>query len=104
MAITKEQFQTFKQHFIIMEITHATVEATADLDFENFDEYHDEPDNFFLETNWVHYPANVTSSEGYRIQYKPTDDFVKSIRNINDVADFIENDMEDYLTERQQKG
>ena len=104
MPFTKEQFQTFKQHFIIMEITHATVEATADLDFENFEEYHNEPDSFFLETNWVRYPANVTSSEGYHIQYKPTDDFVKSIRNINDVADFIENEMTTYLTERNQKG
>lgn len=86
-----------------MEITRATIEATADLDFENFEEYHDEPDNFFLGTNWVHYPANVTSSEGYHIQYKPTDDFVKSVRGINDVADFIENDMATYLAEHQQK-
>ena len=35
-----------------MEITRATVEATADLDFENFEDYRNEPDNFFLETNW----------------------------------------------------
>ena len=71
MTITKKQFQTFKRHFKIMEITRATVETTADLDFENFKEYHDEPDNFFLETNWVRYPAEVTSSEGYHIQYIP---------------------------------
>ena len=104
MALTKEQFQTFDQHFKIMETTLETVESTTNLSFEDFDKYQDNPSKFFLETDWIQHSAEATSSEGYRIQYKPTDDFVKSIRNINDVADFIENDMEVYLAKHQQKG
>lgn len=104
MTITKEQFQTFKQYFKIMEITRATVESTADLDLEDFEEYQDHPDDFFLDTNWNHYPTDVTASDGYCIQYTPSDDFVKQISSINDVAAFIENDMNDYLAKHQQKG
>lgn len=103
MSLTKEQFQTFDQHFKIMETTLETVESTTNLNFENFDKYQDNPSEFFLETDWIQHSAEVTSSEGYYIQYKPTDDVVKSITNINDVADFIENDMETYLAEHNQK-
>lgn len=103
MSLTKKQFQTFNQHFKIMETTLKTVESTTNLNFENFDEYQDNPSEFFLETDWIQHSAEVTSSEGYYIQYKPTDDVVKSITDINDVADFIENDMTTYLAERNQK-
>lgn len=103
MSLTKEQFQTFDQHFKIMETTLETVESTTNLNFENFDKYQDNPSEFFLETDWIQHSAEVTSSEGYYIQYKPTDDVVKSITDINDVADFIENDMETYLAEHNQK-
>lgn len=104
MSLTKEQFQTFDKNFKIMEITHARVESTAHPDFEDFKKYQNRPDNFFLDTNWVHYPGEVTSSDGYRIQYIPSDDFVKTIGDINDIANFIENDMANYLAEHQQKG
>lgn len=86
-----------------MEITHATVESTANLDFEDLNEYKDLPDDFFLETNWVHYPTDIASSDGYHIQYIPSDDFVKEIYDINDVTDFIENDMNVYLTKQQKE-
>lgn len=104
MSLTKEQFQTFKRHFAITEITLETVKVTADIYFEDFDEYQNNPSEFLLETDWVQNSAEVTSSEGYHIQYKPTDDFVKSIHDINDIADFIENDMATYLAEHNQKG
>lgn len=104
MPLTKEQFRAFKRHFTITEITLETVNATADIYFENFDEYQDNPSEFFLETDWVQHSAEVISSEGYRIQYILTDDIVKTIYDINDVADFIENDMATYLAEHQQKG
>ena len=104
MPITKEQFQTFRRHFTITEITLETVKATADIYFEDVDKYQDNPGEFFLETEWVQRSAEVTSSEGYHIEYKPTDDFVKTISDIDDVADFIENDMATYLAEHNQKG
>lgn len=104
MPLTKEQFQTFDQHFKITEITLEIVESTTNLSFEDFDEYQDNPSEFFLETDWIQHSAEITSSEGYYIQHKPTNDFVKSITDINDVADFIENDMATYLAEHNQKG
>lgn len=108
MTITQEQFQAFQRHFTITETTLETVKATADIYFESFDKYQDSPDDFFSETDWVQRSAEVISSEGYRIQYILTDNIVKTIDNINDVADFIENDMSAYLAERlaerQQKG
>ena len=104
MPLTKEQFQTFDQHFKITKITLETVESTTNLSFEDFDEYQDNPSEFFLETDWIQHSAEITSSEGYYTQYKPTDDFVKSITDIDDVADFIENDMVTYLAEHNQKG
>lgn len=100
MAITKEQFETFEKHFNVIEITHETIQSTADLDLEDFNEYQDHPDDFLLETNWMHHSTEITSSDGYRIQYIPSDDIVKEIYDINDVANFIENDMEAYLTEQ----
>lgn len=103
MPITKEQFQTFRRHFTITKITLETVKATVDIYFENFDEYQDNPSEFFFETDWVQNSAEVISSEGYRIQYILTDDIVKTIYDVNDVANFIENDMKTYLAEHQQK-
>ena len=50
----------------------------------------------------MHHSTEITSSDGYRIQYIPSDDIIKEISDINDIADFIENDMNTYLTE--QKG
>lgn len=104
MTITKEQFETFNKHFNIIEITHETVQSTAYLDLENFNEYQDYPDDFLLDTNWMHHSTEITSSDGYRIQYIPSDDIIKKISDINDIADFIENDMDTYLTEHKQKG
>ena len=102
MTITKEQFETFNKHFNIIEITHETVQSAANLDLEDFDEYQDHPNDFLLDRNWMHHSTEITSSDGYRIQYIPSDDIIKEISDINDIADFIENDMNTYLTE--QKG
>ena len=87
-----------------METTLEIVESTTNLNFEDFDEYQDNPSEFFLEPDWIQHSAKVTSSESHYIQYKPTDDFVKSITDINDIANFIENDMDTYLAEHNQKG
>ena len=51
MTITKEQFETFNKHFNIIEITHETVQSTAYLDLEDFNEYQDHPDDFLLDTD-----------------------------------------------------
>ena len=104
MTITKEQFQAFKRHFTITEIARARVESNAEIDFTDFKEYKDDPDTFFIDTNWNQKPGDIIKSEGYYIRYVPTDDFIKQINDINGIADFIENDMATYLTEHNQKG
>lgn len=99
MTITKEQFETFNKHFNIIEITHETVQSTAYLDLEEFNEYQDHPDDFLLDTDWMHHSTEITSSDGYRIQYIPSDNIIKEIYDIEDIANFIENDMGNYLAE-----
>lgn len=102
MTITKEQFKTFNKHFNIIEITHETVQSTTYLNLEDFNEYQNHPDEFLLDKNWMHHSTEITSSDGYRIQYIPSDDIIKEIYDINDIANFIENDMDAYLAK--QKG
>lgn len=102
MTITKEQFKTFNKHFNIIEITHETVQSTTYLNLEDFDEYQNHPDEFLLDKNWMHHSTEITSSDGYRIQYIPSDNIIKEIYDINDIANFIENDMDAYLAK--QKG
>lgn len=99
MSITEEQFQTFNDNFYIKEKTRAIVESTATLNLEDFENYKDQPDDFFLATNWTEYTTDVIKSEGYYIEYWMTNEFVKSITDLNDVADFIVNEMDAYLAE-----
>lgn len=103
MTITKEQFQNFKQHFTITNIARARVEANAEINFNDFNEYQNDPDTFFIDTIWNQEHADIVKSEGYYIRHVPTNDFIKQINDINNVADFIENDMNTYLTEHKQK-
>lgn len=60
MTITKEQFETFNKHFNIIEITHETVQSTAYLDLEEFNEYQDHPDDFLLDTAVLHLIPTMT--------------------------------------------
>lgn len=102
MTITKEQFQTFKQHFTITDVARARIEANAEINFDDFKEYQNDPETFLIEAIWNIESGNIIKSEGHYIRHTPTNDFIKQINDINDVADFIENDMADYLTK--QKG
>ena len=43
MSITKEQFEKFNKHFKIIEETKASLTHIADFDFEDIDQYKDEP-------------------------------------------------------------
>lgn len=104
MTITKNQFETFKQHFTVTDVAHARVEANAEINFDDFKEYQNDPETFFIDTIWNQEPADIVKSEGYYIRHVSTNDFIKQISDINDVANFIENDMDTYLTEHKQKG
>lgn len=102
MTITKEQFETFNKQFTVTEVTRARIEANAEIDFDNFKDYQNDPETFFVDTIWNQEPADIVKSEGHYIRHTPTNDFIKQINSTNDVADFIENDMADYLAK--QKG
>ena len=104
MTITKDQFQIFKRHFTITEVARARVEANAEINFDDFKEYQNDPETFFVDTIWNQELADIVKSEGYYIRHVPTNDFIKQISDINNIADFIENDMDTYLTEHKQKG
>lgn len=104
MTITKDQFQIFKRHFTITEVARTRVEANAEINFDNFKEYQNDPETFFVDTIWNQELADIVKSEDYYIRHVPTNDFIKQISNINNIADFIENDMDTYLTEHKQKG
>jgi hypothetical protein len=104
MTITKNQFETFKQHFTVTDVARARVEANAEINFDDFKEYQNDPETFFIDTIWNQEPADIVKSEGYYIRQVSTNDFIKQISDINDVANFIENDMDTYLTEHKQKG
>ena len=99
MSITKEQFDTFKEHFNIIEETKASLTHIADFDFKDIDEYKDEPhsDNFFMCTNWDLKDTNILSSRGYFIYQKEHYKYVKEIYNFEDILNFIENKMEQHL-------
>ena len=103
MTITKDQFQTFKQHFTVTDVARARIEANAEIDFDDFKEYQNDPETFFVDTIWNQEPADLVKSEGYYIRHVSTNDFIKQINDINDIAAFIENDMDTYLTEQKGK-
>lgn len=50
MTITKEQFQTFKQHFTVTDVARARVETNAEINFNDFKEYQNDPETFFIDT------------------------------------------------------
>lgn len=104
MGLTKDQFQTFKRYFTVTDVARARVEANAEINFNDFKEYQNGPETFFIDTIWNQEPADIVKSEGYYIRHVSTNDFIKQINDINDVANFIENDMDDYIAEHQQKG
>ena len=99
MSITKEQFELFNKNFKIIEETNASLTHAADFNFEDIEEYKDEPekDNFFMYTNWNLEDSEVMSSNGYFIYQRGKFRNVKEIYDFEDILDFIENEMKRYL-------
>lgn len=99
MSITKEQFEKFNKHFKIIEETNASLTHIADFNFEDIEEYKDEPesDDFFMYTNWNLEDSEVMSSNGYFIYQKGKFKNIKEIYDFKDILNFIESEMEQYL-------
>ena len=98
--LTKEQINIFNQHFKIVEITHDISTHETLIGLDDFEWFEDNPSNFFLETDWICTSSDVTSSDGYSIQDRQNEDTIKSIFDIEDIRDFIENEMMHYLTSK----
>lgn len=99
MSITKEQFEKFNEHFKIIEETNASLTHAADFNFEDIEHFKDEPetDNFFMYTNWNLEDSEVMSSNGYFIYQKGKFKNIKEIYDFEDILNFIESEMEQYL-------
>lgn len=99
MYITKEQFELFNKHFKIIEETNASLTHVADFDFKDIEEYKDEPhsSDFFMYTNWNLEDSEVMSSNGYFIYQRGKFKNVKEVYDFEDILNFIENEMEQYL-------
>jgi hypothetical protein len=95
--ITKKQLETFNQHFKIIETTNDVSTHQASLDLNDLENYKDRPCDFLLETDWVHQSSDIFDSDGYSIQDKKGEQ-LKEIYDLDDIVDFIENDMQNYLT------
>lgn len=102
MPIKKEQFDTFNKNFKIIEETNASLTHVADFDFKDIEEYKDELHNsdFFMYTNWNLEDSEVMSSNGYFIYQKEKFRNVKEIYDFEDILNFIESEMEQYLDEK----
>lgn len=99
MSITKEQFEKFNKHFKIIEETNASLTHVADFNFKDIEQFKDEPekDDFFMYTNWNLEDSEVMSSNGYFIYQRGKLKNVKEVYDFEDILNFIESEMEQYL-------
>lgn len=99
MYITKEQFEKFNKHFKIIEETNASLTHVADFNFKDIEQFKDEPekDDFFMYTNWNLEDSEVMSSNGYFIYQRGKFKNVKEVYDFEDILNFIESEMEQYL-------
>lgn len=98
MTITKEQFELFNNNFEVIEITNDVSEHKADLDYEEIiNAEEDSPGDFFLETNWSLKSSEPFKSRGYSIISKDPETHIRAIYDLEDIIDFIKNDMSSYL-------
>lgn len=98
--ITKEQLETFNQNFKIIETTNEVNTHQAFLDLDDLKNYKDHPYDFLVETDWIHQSSDVFDSDGYSIQDKKGEQ-LKEIYDLDDIIDFIKNDMSDYLSRKE---
>lgn len=94
--ITKEQFNRFNEHFTVRE----AVTINADFDLKtSFEEMQSaiqnyESDTFFQDSNWEETYSETANSDGYAIYSKASDSFIQSVSDLDDIIEFIEDDME----------
>lgn len=98
MTISKEQFELFNNNFEVIEITNDVSEHRADLDYEEIiNAKENSPGDLFLETNWSLKSSEPFKSRGYSIISKDPETHITFVSGLEDVQNFIKNDMDSYL-------
>lgn len=95
--ISDFEFQKFIENFKIIERVREVNVKEALIESSDFEDYKDNPEDFFLETHWEFDYLDTVDSEGYEILAISTNKHVKYIYDLNDIADFIKNDMIGYF-------
>ena len=96
MTITKEQFELFKENFEIIETTRDISTYRVDLNYQDFAD-DDFDDDYFLIANWELKESEPISSDGYSIIDKETGRKLTDIYNLDDIREFITEEMDEYL-------
>lgn len=97
MSITKEQFELFNNNFEVVEITNDVSEYKAMFNYEDIIKQEDSPGKSFLDVNWNLKSSEPFESKGYSIMSKDPDVLITHVYGLEDIQNFIKNDMNTYL-------
>lgn len=97
MTITKEQFETFNKNFEVVEITNDVSEHQAIFNYEDILKQEDYPGESFLDLNWNLKSSEPFKSRGYSIISKDPEIHITFVSGLEDIRNFIENEMDTYL-------
>lgn len=95
--ISDFEFQKFIENFKIIERIREVIVNEAVIELSDFEDYEDNPEDFFLETNWEFDYSDTLDSEGYEIIEISTNKHVKDVYDLDDIAEFIKTDMAKYF-------
>lgn len=102
--ITKEQFDRFNKHFTIRESVTLNVDFDLRTSFEEIQSaiQNYESDTFFQDSNWEETYSETAHSDGYAIYGKASDSFIQSVSDLDDIVEFIEDNMESCIQDMSQ--
>lgn len=97
--ITKQQFKRFNKHFTVREAV--TINADFDLN-TTFDEIQNAlqtftSNTFFQDSSWEETYSETARSDGYAIYSKNTDSLIQPVFNLDDIIEFIEDQMDECI-------
>lgn len=102
--ITKEQFDRFNEHFTIRESVTLNVDFDLRTSFEEIQSaiQNHESNTFFQDSNWEETYSETAKSDGYTIYDKASDSFIQPVSDLDDIVEFIEDDMESCIQDMSQ--
>ena len=102
--ITKEQFNRFNEYFTIRESVTLNVDFDLRTSFEEMQSaiQNQESDTFFQDSNWEETYSETANSDGYAIYDKASDSFIQPVSNLDDIVEFIEDNMENCIQDMSQ--